>query len=87
MDKDEKIDKNPAVFVNPEQPLISSLEVQDEDITAQEEKVKEARGRLAQAIKALGWARQSMTITMQWLDMYRQYFLFILGLFRHIFIC
>eukprot|EP00092_Neocalanus_flemingeri_P008866 GFUD01009541.1.p1 GENE.GFUD01009541.1~~GFUD01009541.1.p1 ORF type:complete len:267 (-),score=93.21 GFUD01009541.1:252-1052(-) len=54
VDKEEKIDKNPAVFVNPDQPLISSLEVQDAEITAQEERVKEARDRLAQAIKALG---------------------------------
>jgi len=53
-DKEDKIDKNPAVFVNPDQPLISKLEVQDAEITAQEEKVKEARNRLAQAIKALG---------------------------------
>ena len=41
--------------MNPEQPLISKLEVQDDEITAQEAKVKEARERLAQAIKALGW--------------------------------
>jgi len=54
VDKDDKIDKNPAVFVNPEQPLISKLEVHDDEITAQEAKVKEARERLAQAIKALG---------------------------------
>ena len=55
VDKDDKIDKNPAVFVNPEQPLISKLEVHEDEITAQEAKVKEARERLAQAIKALGW--------------------------------
>ena len=47
------------MFVNPEQPLISKLEVNDEEITAQEEKVKEARDRLAQAIKALGWVPHS----------------------------
>ena len=45
---------NPTAFVNPEQPLVGEMEVKDDDITAQEEKVKEARVRLAAAIKALG---------------------------------
>jgi len=53
VDKDEKIDKNPAVFINPEQPLISAMIVSDKEIAAQEEKVQEARDRLANAIKAL----------------------------------
>jgi len=53
VDKDEKIDKNPAVFINPEQPLITAMIVSDKEIAAQEEKVQEARDRLANAIKAL----------------------------------
>lgn len=52
--KTEQLEKNPTAFVNPEQPLIDKLEVLDDDISAQEEKVKDARNRLAAAIKALG---------------------------------
>ena len=52
--KTEQLQKNPTAFVNPEQPLIDKLEVLDEDISAQEQKVKDARNRLAAAIKALG---------------------------------
>jgi len=54
VEKSEKIDRNPAVFVSPDQPLMSCLEVSEAEITAQEEKVNEARNRLAAAIKALG---------------------------------
>merc|ERR1711879_869079 len=50
-DQIEKIDKNPTVFVNPAQPLMASVEVDDKEIVAQEERVKEARDRLASAIK------------------------------------
>lgn len=49
----EKIDKNPTVFVNPSQPLMAAVEVKDREIVVQEEKVLEARSRLASAIKAL----------------------------------
>jgi len=52
--KSDEIEKNPTAFVNPEQPLVSEMDVKDDDISAQEEKVKEARVRLAAAIKALG---------------------------------
>ena len=52
--KTEQLEKNPTAFVNPEQPLIDKLEVLDDDINAQEQKVKDARNRLAAAIKALG---------------------------------
>jgi len=48
------IDKNPAAFVNPSQPLMSKVTVSDEDIFAQEARVKEARQKLAMAVKALG---------------------------------
>ena len=52
--KASDIDANPTAFVNPEQPLVGEMEVKDDDIAAQEEKVKEARIRLAAAIKSLG---------------------------------
>jgi len=52
-DQMEKIDKNPTVYVNPSQPLMASVEVGDKEIVAQEERVQEARDRLASAIKAL----------------------------------
>ena len=48
------IEKNPAAYINPGQPLMSKMSVSDEEISAQEAKVKEARQKLAQAIKALG---------------------------------
>merc|ERR1712228_958094 len=48
------IDKNPAAYISPNQPLMSKVTVSDEDITAQEERVKEARQKLAMAVKALG---------------------------------
>jgi methyl-CpG-binding domain protein 2 len=48
------IDKNPAAYINPSQPLMTKVEVSDEDICAQEERVKESRQKLALAVKALG---------------------------------
>jgi len=48
------IDKNPAAYINPNQPLMSKVEVDEEDILAQEARVEEARKRLARAVKALG---------------------------------
>jgi len=48
------IEKNPAAYINPGQPLMCKVTVSDEEILAQEAKVKEARQKLAQAIKALG---------------------------------
>ena len=52
--KTDQLQKNPTAFVNPEQPLIDKLEVREDDISAQEVRVKEARNKLAAAIKALG---------------------------------
>ena len=46
-------DKNPAAYINPNQPLMSNITVSEEDIIAQEERVKEARQMLAQAVKTL----------------------------------
>merc|ERR1719192_864765 len=51
---EEAIEKNPGAFVNPSQPLVSSVNVADEEIMAQEKRVNQARQKLAQAIKALG---------------------------------
>eukprot|EP00092_Neocalanus_flemingeri_P005633 GFUD01006066.1.p2 GENE.GFUD01006066.1~~GFUD01006066.1.p2 ORF type:complete len:204 (+),score=85.99 GFUD01006066.1:46-657(+) len=48
------IDKNPAAYINPNQPLMSKLSVSEEDILEQEVRVREARQKLAQAVKALG---------------------------------
>lgn len=48
------IEKNPTAFINPGQPLMCRVSVSDEEILEQEAKVKEARQKLAQAIKALG---------------------------------
>merc|ERR1719225_1225844 len=44
---------DPALFINPEQPLISATEISNEDIEKQEQKVLETRRKLAEAIQAL----------------------------------
>jgi len=41
--KSDEIEKNPAAFVNPEQPLVDRVEVVDTEIKAQEERVQEAQ--------------------------------------------
>lgn len=46
-------DVDPAVFMNPEQPLIAATVVSQEDIDKQESKVTETRLKLAKAIEAL----------------------------------
>jgi len=51
---EEAIEKNPGAYVDPAQPLVSSVSVADEEIIAQEKRVNQARQKLAQAIKALG---------------------------------
>merc|ERR1711884_613346 len=48
------IEKNPTAFINPGQPLMCKVSVSDEEILEQEARVKEARQKLARAIKALG---------------------------------
>ena len=45
--------RNPVAFVNPNQPLIISTTVTDEDIRRQEELVQEARQKLISAVKDL----------------------------------
>jgi len=44
------VEKNPGVFINPEQPLVGTLTITDDDIRLQEEKVRLARKQLQQAI-------------------------------------
>jgi len=46
-------DKNICLLINPEQPIVSSLSISDQEIKEQEERVHQARSRLAQAVKAL----------------------------------
>jgi len=47
------LDTNPGVYLNPEQPLIQAVAVQEDDIKVQEEKVTEARRKLQEALKQL----------------------------------
>ncbi|XP_019615253.1 PREDICTED: methyl-CpG-binding domain protein 3-like isoform X1 [Branchiostoma belcheri] len=44
------VEKNPAVWLNTDQPLMKPLVVSDEDIRKQEERVRQARKRLEEAI-------------------------------------
>jgi methyl-CpG-binding domain protein 2 len=46
------LDKNPGVYINPDQPLIQAVNIRDDDINKQEEKVLAARKRLEEALKA-----------------------------------
>lgn len=50
----EIIEKDPGVFLNPGQPLMVKVTVNEDDINKQEEKVKRARQRLAEAMQSLG---------------------------------
>lgn len=44
------LEKNPGVFINPEQPLVSAIVISDDDIRRQEHKVKLARRSLQAVI-------------------------------------
>jgi len=46
------LEKNPGVFLNPDQPLIQAVSVQEGDIRTQEERVAEARKKLQEALRA-----------------------------------
>jgi len=46
-------DADPALYINPEQPLIAATSISNEDIERQEQKVFEMRRRLAEALQAL----------------------------------
>ena len=48
-----KPNADPALFINPEQPLIAATSISNEDIEKQEQKVLEMRKKLAEAIEAL----------------------------------
>lgn len=48
-----KPNADPALFINPEQPLIAATTISNEDIEKQEQKVLEMRKKLAEAIEAL----------------------------------
>ena len=45
------LDKNPCIFINPNQPLVQSLVIGEEDIRKQEERVLKARKQLEAAYK------------------------------------
>ncbi|KAL0271636.1 UNVERIFIED_CONTAM: hypothetical protein PYX00_008666 [Menopon gallinae] len=47
------MEKNPGVFINPEQPLVQAVNISDEDIKKQEERVLLARRKLQEAL----WVR------------------------------
>ncbi|XP_014677086.1 PREDICTED: methyl-CpG-binding domain protein 2-like isoform X2 [Priapulus caudatus] len=50
------LDKNPGVYLNPDQPLMQALMVSEEDIKRQETKVLEARKRLEKALQVFAEA-------------------------------
>jgi len=47
------LEKNPGVFINPDQPLVQALMVTDEDIKRQEDRVQSARKKLESALIGL----------------------------------
>ncbi|XP_076039829.1 methyl-CpG-binding domain protein 2 isoform X1 [Oratosquilla oratoria] len=49
----QSLKDNPAVFLNPEQPLVAALNIEEDDILAQEQRVDQARERLKQALRGL----------------------------------
>ena len=48
-----KPDADPALYINPEQPLIAATSISQDDIEKQEARVLETRMKLAKAIEAL----------------------------------
>ncbi|XP_014475897.1 PREDICTED: methyl-CpG-binding domain protein 3 isoform X2 [Dinoponera quadriceps] len=46
------LEKNPGVFLNPEQPLVQAVSIADEDLKRQEERVAIARKKLQDALRA-----------------------------------
>lgn len=47
------LEKNPGVYVNPEQPLVTTIVITDEDMLRQENRVRAARRSLQEAIMAI----------------------------------
>ena len=65
-----KPDADPALFINPEQPLIASTTISNEDIDRQEARVLEMRKKLSEAIESLsGWTDFILMIWYEWLLM------------------
>lgn len=46
------LETNPGVYINPEQPLIQAVNIRDDDILSQEQRVLVARKKLEEALKA-----------------------------------
>ncbi|XP_011136314.1 methyl-CpG-binding domain protein 2 isoform X2 [Harpegnathos saltator] len=46
------LEKNPGVFLNPDQPLVQAVSIADEDLKRQEERVALARKKLQDALRA-----------------------------------
>jgi len=49
----ENLERDPGVFINPDQPLIQALTISEEDIKRQEERVQKVRHRLEEALNEL----------------------------------
>ncbi|XP_011262113.1 methyl-CpG-binding domain protein 3 isoform X1 [Camponotus floridanus] len=47
------LEKNPGVFLNPDQPLVQAVSIADEDIKRQEDRVAIARKKLQDALRAI----------------------------------
>ncbi|XP_017759121.1 PREDICTED: methyl-CpG-binding domain protein 2 isoform X1 [Eufriesea mexicana] len=47
------LEKNPGVFLNPDQPLVQAVSIADEDIKRQEDRVALARKKLQDALRAI----------------------------------
>ncbi|XP_066599148.1 methyl-CpG-binding domain protein 2 isoform X2 [Prorops nasuta] len=47
------LDKNPGVFLNPDQPLVQAVSIADDDIKRQEDRVALARKKLQDALRVL----------------------------------
>ncbi|XP_029666569.1 methyl-CpG-binding domain protein 3 [Formica exsecta] len=47
------LEKNPGVFLNPDQPLVQAVSIADEDIKRQEDRVAVARKKLQDALRAV----------------------------------
>ncbi|XP_076179057.1 methyl-CpG-binding domain protein 2 isoform X3 [Ptiloglossa arizonensis] len=47
------LEKNPGVFLNPDQPLVQAVSIADEDIKRQEDRVALARKKLQDALRAV----------------------------------
>jgi methyl-CpG-binding domain protein 2 len=47
------LEKNPGVYINPDQPLVQAVVVTEEDIRSQEDKVQSARRRLEQVLQSI----------------------------------